>query len=172
MKGQPQVVGVLREQRRIDQRGEQPLGHPVPHQAVRVAIQDDCRVRLMAVQDELKHAADVAHLVGGQRCLRIDVRVAAGLEQPVAFAQRDLQGLGEHQQRLPAWLGAASLDEAHVARREAGLHREIELAHPPGGPPVAQQVANRAERLCGRCAWAMHGAMLRPGGSRVPLPPR
>jgi hypothetical protein len=98
----------------------------------------------MTIEDELKDPADVPHLVGGKRCLRIDVREASSLEQPVPVAQWNLQGLGEHQQRLPAWLSAAGLDEAHMPRREPGLHREIELAHSASGSPVAQQLTNRA----------------------------
>jgi hypothetical protein len=44
------------------------------------------------------------------------VGVSAGFEEPVAFAQRHLRRLGNHQHRLSAWLSPTGLDEAQMAR--------------------------------------------------------
>ena len=96
----------------------------------------------MAVEDELQDAAHVPHLVSRERRLPVDVRVASCLEQPVALAQRHLEGLGEREQRLAAWLRAAGLDEADMPARKTGPHRQIELAQPARRPPFAQQVSD------------------------------
>jgi hypothetical protein len=50
-----------------------------------VAVEDDSRVRFVAVEDELQDAPHVPHLFSAQRCAREDLRVASGLEQPVAL---------------------------------------------------------------------------------------
>ncbi len=149
------------QQRRIDQGAEQLRRGGVAHQQVRVAIEDDRAVRLVAVEDELQDAADVAHLVGGERRLAVDVRVAAGLEQPVPLAQRHVERFGEDQQRLTARLRAPGFDEADMPGREPGAHREIELAEPraPTAIPAAAFQSG---------SW-LHP--MRPPARR-PLPPR
>ena len=76
---------------------EHPGRGGVAHQQVRVAIEDHRAVRLVPIQDELQDAADVAHLVGVERRLAVNVRVAAGLEQPVPLAQRHVEGFGKDQ---------------------------------------------------------------------------
>jgi hypothetical protein len=98
----------------------------------------------------------------GQRRLPVDVRVAARLEQAVALAQRNVERLGQRQQRLPARLRAAGLDEADVAAGEPGAERQIELAHAAGGAPVAKQLSD------GGGGHASHATQTR---AARPLPP-
>ena len=84
-----------------------------------------------------------------ERALRVGGRVAGREQQRVALAQRHLELLGQVQHQLAAGLRAAGLDEAEVARRDAGLERQVELAEPAPLAPVAQQRAERraVERL-------------------------
>jgi hypothetical protein len=79
--------------------------------------------------------------------LSIDVRVPAGFQQAVAFAERHLERFGEDKQRLPARLRASGFDEAHMAARESGAQREIELAHAARGAPLAQEAPERTSML-------------------------
>ena len=145
----------------------------IAHQHVRVAIEHDRAVRLVAVENELQDAAHVPHLLGRERRLPVDVRVATGFEQPVALAERHVERLGKHQQRLPAWLRAPGLDEAHVARREARAQGEIELAHPARGAPLPQQLAERATRRTRfRVVLSVHATMLAVRRAQAPLPRR
>ena len=80
------------------------------------------------------------HLLRGERRLPVNVRAAAGFEQPVALAQRDVERLGEREERLPARLRAPGFDEADMARGESGVQREIELTDGARGSPVAKQL--------------------------------
>jgi hypothetical protein len=59
MKHQPKVVRVFAKQRLIGERGDQAGRGAVSHQAVRVSIEHDRRIRFVAVEQELQHAAHV-----------------------------------------------------------------------------------------------------------------
>jgi hypothetical protein len=83
--------------------------------------------------------ADGLHPLVVHLALGVGGRVAGRQEQVVALAQRDLEPLGEPDHHVAARLRAAGLHEAQVTRRDVGLERELELAEPPAGPPLAQQ---------------------------------
>jgi len=105
------------------------------------------------VEDELQDAANMGHFVRGQRCLPVDVRIAAGFEQAIALAQRPFQRLGQHEQGLAARLRSTGFDEADVTGGEARMHRQIELTHSACRPPLTEKVSGApAELLVGcRC---------------------
>ena len=93
-----------------------------------MAIEHDRRDRVVAIEDELEHRADVRHLVRRQRRLGEHPRKAAGLQQAIALAQRQVERLGQDQQRGAAvGCALAGLDEADVPRREPGMFGEIDL---------------------------------------------
>ena len=126
----------------------------------------------MAVENELQDPAHVPHVLGHERRLAVDVSVATGFEQPVPLPERNFERLGKHQQRLPAWLRAPGLDEAHVARRETRAEGEIELAHPARGAPLPKQLAQRATRRTRfRVVLSVHATMLAVRRAQAPLPP-
>jgi len=103
---------------RLDQAGHDQTGRLIAHQAIGEAIEHHGGVRRMAIEDELQDRPHARHLVGGQRRLAEHAREAAGFQQPIALAQRQIERLGQHQQRVAARLRAAGLDEAHVLRRK------------------------------------------------------
>jgi hypothetical protein len=63
-------------------------------------------------------------------------------QQRVAFAQRHVEGVGEARDHVAAGPRLAGLHAAEVARRNTDFQRQIKLADPPCGAPVAQQGAN------------------------------
>jgi hypothetical protein len=72
--------------------------------------------------------------------LLIHGRVAGCEQELVALAKRQLELLAEMQHHFAARLRAARLDEAEMACRDVGLERELELAQPASGAPLAQQL--------------------------------
>src|SRR5215208_6784806 len=61
----------------------------------------------------------------------------------VAFAQRNVEALGEVEDHLAARPCPPRLDEAEMARRDGGSHRDLELAEVALLPPLAQQCPGR-----------------------------
>ena len=99
----------------------------------------------MAVENELQYAADMLHLLCGERLLPIAVREAAGF------------------------------DEADMARGESGVQREIELTDAARGSPVAKQLphgvrlrAIRADEL--REMWLAYADHATAAKAGLPLP--
>ena len=121
-----------------------------------VAVDGERRVGLVAGQQPVERLADGVHHRLVERAAAVDRRVAGREQQLVALAQRDVELLGEAQHHLGARLGAAGLDEAQVARRDAGLEGEVELAEAPPAAPVAQQPAY-GRRAAGGLAHGEHG---------------
>ena len=113
------------------------------------AIEHHRAERLVSIEDELEYAADVAHVLGVERRLAVDARVAAGLEKPIAVAKRNVQRLREDQHGLTARLRSSRFDEADMSSREARSHRQIELADAACRSPLAQQVTDRRADLSG-----------------------
>src|SRR3954447_17412089 len=69
----------------------------------------------------------------------------AGRQQhPVLLAERDLELAQDAQQHVAAGLRAARLDEAQVARRDAGVERQVELASPPPLAPLPEHLTDLA----------------------------
>ena len=159
-------VGVQARAQHVGGRREQVLGQPGHHQPGGPVVGDerpaavdrDRRVGVVAVEHELDRVVDRLHLGLVERALLVDRRVAGGEQQPVALAQRHLELVGEVQDHLGARLGAAGLDEAEVAGRDAGLEREVELAEAAALAPVAEQVADGSGGH-GRRAYATAGGM-------------
>jgi hypothetical protein len=150
-----EALGVERETQRVDRRleqlrrdarGQQRDG-AVGGQEVPGAVDDDRRIRLVGGEHPLQRGADRPELGLTQLALRVHGRVARGKQQPVALAQRDVQALGEVQDHLLARPRAPGLDEAQVARRDAGLQREVELAEAALRAPRAEQGADRGHYL-------------------------
>ena len=142
------ALGMQREPERVDRRREllgrdaleQQRDARVGVQHLPVAVDDQRRIRLVA----LEHVAQRgAHGVVLRAALRIRGRVARRQQQVVGLAQRHVEPLREPHHHVPARLRAAGLDEAQVARRDVGLERQLELAEPPPGPPLAQQGTDR-----------------------------
>ena len=114
----------------------------------------------------------MAHLVGGEGCLPVHVRVAARFEQPVAIAQRHIERLRQDKEGLPAWRRPSRFDEADVPRRKPRPHREVELAETAGRPPLTEQVSHRtASRPFSPDCRGLHDVMLLVPAARTPLPP-
>ena len=111
-----------------------------------VAVDDERRIGLVAAQDLVDRLADRAQLGRAELALSERRRVAGGQQQPVALAQRHVELLGETQHHLLARLRAAGLEKAQVARGDARLERQPELAEVTPRAPVAQQRADGGER--------------------------
>jgi hypothetical protein len=84
---------------------------------------------------------DALHDRAGQRLERVQRRETGGEEELVALTEGHVERPGEAHHHLPAGLGPTGLDEAHVARRGAGIAGQVELALAPERAPVPQQVA-------------------------------
>ena len=91
----------------------------------------------MAAQQLVERVLDRPELL--ERPLRVDRRVAGGEQHPVALAQRHVELLGQVQDHLLARARAAGLEEAQVARGDAGLEREVELAEAALGAPGLEE---------------------------------
>ena len=87
------------------------------------------------------------HLLGVERRLPVDVRVAAGLEQPIAVAQRNVQRLREDQHRLTARLRSSRFDEADMSAEKPARIAQIELADAACGSPLPEQVTDGVRYL-------------------------
>jgi hypothetical protein len=132
--------------RRLEQvrgdRGGQQLGRGVGGDQVARPVDDDGRERFMGLQQLVERLFDRGELGRVERALRVDGRVARGQQHPVALAERDVEVLGQVQDHLLAGLAAAGLHEAQVARRDARLEREVELAQAPARTPGLDQWSN------------------------------
>ena len=122
----------------VGQHGDGPIGRDQPP----VAVDDDGRVRLVAAQEPVEHVAHRPHLGIVQVALRKRGRVAGREQECVAVTQRHVEMLGQLHDHLGARPRTAGLDEAHVARGDAGSDREVELAQATPLPPVAEQRAD------------------------------
>jgi hypothetical protein len=74
-----------------------------------------------------------------ERALRVDRRVAGGEQQPVALAQWHPQALGQVQHHPLARARTAGFHETEVARRDARVQRQVELAEAAAGSPGLQE---------------------------------
>ena len=81
----------------------------------------------------------------GEIALAILPGEAAGLQQRVAVAQRQAQRRSQLQQDIAAARGLAGFDIAQMLDRDAGLEREIGLAHGAAVAPAAQEIADRID---------------------------
>ena len=128
-------------------------GHQVP-----APVDEDRGIRLVRGEQAVDGFAHRLHLgrveVGGVERRR----EAARDQQRVALAQRHVELVGEVEHHLAARPRPAGLDEAEMARRDAGGVGEIELAQPAAGPPLAQELPDRGR------------ADVRPCGSRYRRP--
>ena len=109
-------------------------------------------IRLVRRQEAIDGLAHRLHLGRGEVGRVKRRREPAGDEEPVAIAQGDVELVGEVEHHLPARPRAAGLDEAEMARGDAGRVGEIELAQAPTGAPVSEELADRGR------AGVRHGA--------------
>ena len=135
------------------QRGGDAVGQELQRGAVRgdevpSPVHDDGGERLVPGEDRVERVLDGRHRRRVERRLRVHGGVAGRQQQGVALPQRHLEVLGEVQHELPTGPGTAGLDEAQVAGRHLGLHREVELAQPAALPPVPQEIPDAP----GRCS--------------------
>jgi hypothetical protein len=132
-----------------------------------VTVDHDGRERLVRTQEALERLAHRAHLRLVEVALAVGRRVAGREQQRVALAQRNLERGRELDDHLGARTRAAGLDEAQVARRDARLEAEVELAEPAPLAPFAQQRADGGA-LCD----VHHGADASRAWASGPLPAR
>jgi hypothetical protein len=122
MEGQPQRVDRRFQQVRRRAFGQQ-HDSGVGVDEIPLGVHDDCRVRLMPVEQR----AQRVHHGGQRRCaeivLRVSGRVATCEQQRVAFPQWHVEVLGQSHDHLAGGLGAAGLDEAQMTGRDLGLQR-------------------------------------------------
>ena len=96
-----------------------------------MAVDHRRRVGLVGAQYEVERVAHRSHRGILEAVLAVDGRVPGREQQRVAVAQGDVEALGQAQHHLRARARAPGLDEAQVARRDAGLERQVELAQAP-----------------------------------------
>ncbi len=164
------AVRVQREPDRVHRRLEQlrrdPVGEDgdraVAGQQAPLAVDGDRGVGLVAGQHEVDGVADRRERGILQVELAVARREAAGEQQLVALAQRDVEALGERDDHVRARLGPPRLHEGHVAGGDAGLQRELELAEPAPHAPLAEQGSHGHE------AHAIAAMRRPPRGARGP----
>jgi len=113
-----------------------------------------------------QHEVDGAPRRGEGRVVEVSLgehrRETRRYQHGIAFAQRDVEALGEPQHHLPARRCPAGLHEAEVARRDLGFQREVHLAQAAALAPVAQQVADGAAGRAGGGGSCRHRERLAP----------
>ena len=92
----------------------------------------------------LERCAHLPQLLRVEPGLAVERREAGGQQHLVALAERHVERARQRQHHLAARVGAPALHEADVARSDARLAGQRELAHPPLLPPVLEQRADRA----------------------------
>src|SRR3989441_602712 len=122
-------------------------------QHVPVAIEHERGIGFLLAQDVVERAPRLREGGRIEAGRAVDRRVAGRREEIVAVAERDVERAGEQHDHLATRRGAPGLDEAQVTRGDAGLDREVELAHAAARAPLAQEPAEPAllDRL-------LHGA--------------
>ena len=111
----------------------------VRQQNVPVPVEDERRIGLLMLEDELDRSAHLRQLRRVQRGLGVLRRVSRGHQQRVALAQRHVERVGEPRDHVATRLRFSRFDAAEMARRHLRLEREIELAQAPRRAPFAQQ---------------------------------
>src|SRR5581483_459710 len=137
-----QHVGGRLQQRGLNA-GEQRRDRLVMRHQSPVAVNRECRVRLVSRKHQINGPAR-----GGERgvfewALGEGRRVPGGEQQGVALTQWHVELLGQTQYHLAARLRAACFEKAQVPRRNLGLTRQVELAQSPPLAPLAQKIAHR-----------------------------
>ena len=157
------------DRRRARERSEHRDPGAVRTQHAPGAVDEIGGERLVPLEQEREHALDRRELGRAERRLPEHRREARRAEQRIALAQRHVERFREAQHHLATRLRSPGLDEREMARRDAGLGGEPQLAHTAPRAPLAQEPPERARR-----AWARsrHAADLRARAShsRVPNP--
>jgi hypothetical protein len=102
-------------------------------------VEDDGRTRGGAVEHRAQRVHHLGHLRVVERAGAEQGREAGRGEPVVSIAQRHGERFAQLKDHRAARLGAAGLEEAHVALRDARGERELELRHAPLGAPALQQ---------------------------------
>ena len=116
---EPEVGGDRRLEEQLDEARRPAVGL----QDVPVPVDHDRRVGLLLAQDEIEGAARLRQRWGLEVRRAVDGRVTRGRQEVVPVAERDIERPRQQEHHLPARLGPARLDEAQVARRDAGIDR-------------------------------------------------
>src|SRR5690606_26304654 len=96
---------------------------------------------VVTVEHDLYDIAHRAEVVAGTLAVR--GREPGREIQRIAFAKRHIELFAEPLDHRPARDGAARLDEAQVARRDAAGARQVELGEAPSDPPLTNQACPR-----------------------------
>ena len=96
----------------------------------------------MPLQQQIDRALGIGDFGRGEIALAILPGEPAGLQQRVAVAQRETERGRQLQQDVAAARSLAGFDIAQMLDRDAGLEREISLAHDAAVTPAAQEVAD------------------------------
>jgi hypothetical protein len=84
-------------------------------------------------------------------------------QEHVAFAQGDVEALGQSKNHVARRHRTSGFDKAQVARRDPGIAGKVELAHAPAPSPFAQMVADQSGGIS-------HGMRITQSERQVPLP--
>jgi hypothetical protein len=130
---------------------------PVPEQgrgAIRLdhvpqPVDDQRRVGLVRLEQPPERLAERSHHLPVVGLLQIGGREAAGEQQPIALGDRQVEVLGQVDEKLAARCGPAGLDEAQVLGRDVGVQGQLELAQAAPRAPEADQLARGPGLLLG-----------------------
>ena len=110
------------------------------------AIDEDRRIRLVCTQYAFDRVAHRLHLGRAEVGGLIGRRVSRGDQQRVAFAQRDVEVLGEAHHHRPARSRTAGLEEAEMARRRSRRSTRGRAGSSVGGCATRAAVARPVRR--------------------------
>ena len=110
----------------------------IPQDDSPLAIEYECRVGLVRIQEELQRVAGFCELVVVEGSLPVARGEARVHEEVVARSERQVEGLGHAQHHGAAGSGSARLEERNVAGRDLGLQAQTELAETSSLPPLPE----------------------------------
>src|SRR5262249_47438594 len=109
----------------------------------------DGGIRFLLLQDEINGSLQRLKIGRAQRASIVSRREPRGEQQRVPLAQRHVEHAGEEADHRATRLSTAGLEEAEMARRDAGFDGQRELTEAADNSPVTQQTAKRRVRLRG-----------------------
>ena len=138
----PHVIERPRHPLLAQQHRHQPHGCAIGLHYVPAPVGDDGGKRLVPPQQQIDGALGVGDFGRGEIALAILPGKTARLQQRVAVAQGQTERGRQLQQDVAAARGLAGFDIAQMLDRDAGLERQIGLAHGAAVAPAAQEVAD------------------------------
>ncbi len=128
MEHQAEQVGRAVEGRKIEQPGQIGGAH-IGHYQIPMAVENQRRIGVVALQHHLQNAPRRRQIGILEAALAVMRCIAGGVQEHVALAERQFERFGQTQHHRPARLRAPRFDKADMARRNAGLERQRQLAH-------------------------------------------